>query len=102
MRVLLFITAVLLNSTAHAQTLPKTSGDPLMEICSGFLEQNRLTVSGNAGKLCGCLVREVQSKLNRAEMEAYDAATAAAKPLPPALQNKISGIATQCLTEAQQ
>ncbi len=101
MRALLFITAMLVSAAAHAQTLPKTSGDPLMEICSGFLEQNRLTVSGDAAKLCGCLVREVQAKLNRSEMEAYDAATGAAKPLPPTLQNKIAGIATQCLTEAQ-
>ncbi len=90
----------LLASGANAQTLPKTSGDPLMEICSGFLEQNRLNVSGDAQRLCTCLVREVKGKLSAAEMETYDKYAAAAKPLPDALQNKISGIAVQCLTEA--
>lgn len=86
---------------AHAQTVPKTSGDPLEEICSGFLQQNNLTISGSAARLCTCLVREVKGKLSRSEMEAYDRANANAQPLPPALQEKITGIAVQCLTEAR-
>jgi hypothetical protein len=86
---------------ALAQTMPKTSGDPLEEICSGFLEQNGLKVSGDMGRLCGCLVREVKGQLSRAEMENYDRLNAAGRPLPPALQNKISGIAVQCLTAAK-
>ncbi|MBL8628843.1 MAG: hypothetical protein JNM81_04400 [Rhodospirillaceae bacterium] len=102
MRALLIAAAVLASSVASAQTLPKSSGDPLVEICSGFLEQNRLTVGGDMALLCNCLVREVKAKLSSAEMETYDKYNAAAKPLPPALQNKISGIAVQCLSEAQQ
>jgi hypothetical protein len=53
------------------------------------------------GRLCGCLVREVKGQLSRAEMETYDRLNAAARPLPPALQNKITGIAVQCLTAAR-
>ncbi|MDX2144799.1 MAG: hypothetical protein SFV19_15700 [Rhodospirillaceae bacterium] len=92
----------LLALPAMAQTLPKTSGDPLQEICSGFLEQNNLTISGDVGRLCSCLVREVKGQLSRAEMESYDRLNAAGRPLPPALQNKITGIAVQCLTAAKQ
>ncbi|MBL8643384.1 MAG: hypothetical protein JNK21_05580 [Rhodospirillaceae bacterium] len=94
------LAATLAFHAAHAQ-LPATGNDALLEICSGFLEQNRLTISGDAQRLCTCLVREVQGKLSRGEMETYDSYAAAAKPLPGALQNKISGIAVQCLTEAK-
>jgi hypothetical protein len=96
-----FVAALFLSSAVTAQTLPKTAGDPLMDICSGFLEQNRLNVSGDAQRLCACLVREVTGKLSRGEMETYDKYAAAAQPMPPALQNKISGIAVQCLNEAK-
>jgi hypothetical protein len=96
MRALLFA-VVLLTNSAWAQT----AADPLQEICAGFLEQNSLSISGDAQRLCTCLVREVQAKLSRGEMETYDSYNAAAKPLPPALQNKISGIAVQCLGEAK-
>jgi hypothetical protein len=88
-------------SVSPAQTLPKTSGDPLEEICSGFLEQNSLKVGGDMAKLCTCLVREVKGQLSRTEMETYDRLNAAAKPLPNALQNKVTNIALQCLTAAQ-
>jgi len=101
MRSVIAVAVMLCASAAFAQTAPKTSGDPLEEICSGFLEQNSLQIGGSAQKLCTCLVREVKGKLSRAEMETYDRANAAAKPLPPALQDKISGIAVQCLTEAR-
>lgn len=102
-----FVVVLLMLATAGhaspglAQTMGATNGDPLLEICSGFLEQNRLAISGDAGRLCSCLVREVQSKLSRQEMEVYDSYNAAAKPLPAALQKKITGIATQCLGEAK-
>jgi len=101
MRIMIVVAALLCAGHAMAQTLPQGSGDPLEDICSGFLEQNSLKVSGSAKKLCTCLVREVKGKLSRAEMELYDKAAAAAKPLPDALQTKISNIAVQCLTEAQ-
>jgi hypothetical protein len=93
---------ILCASAVSAQTAPRqSSGDPLEEICSGFLQQNNLTIGGNAGKLCTCLAREVKGKLSRSEMETYDRANSDAQPLPPALQEKISGIAVQCLTEAR-
>jgi len=101
MRSLIAVAFVLCATVAQAQTVPQGSGDPLQDICSGFLEQNSLKISGSAAKLCTCLVREVKGKLSRAEMEAYDKANAAAKPLPAGLQDKITGIAVQCLTEAQ-
>ena len=101
MRSMIAVVLFCFASIANAQPAPKNSGDPLQDICSGFLEQNNLKVGGSAAKLCGCLVREVKGKLSRPEMEAYDKANAAAKPLPPALQEKISTIAVQCLTEAQ-
>ncbi len=101
MRSLIVVVTLLCALSAQAQTLPQGSGDPLQDICSGFLEQNNLKIGGSAAKLCTCLVREVKGKLSRTEMETYDKFNAAAKPLPPALQDKISGIAVQCLTEAK-
>ena len=95
------IMLMLWASVAPAQTVPKASGDPLQEICSGFLEQNSLKVGGDMAKLCTCLVREVKGQLSRTEMETYDKLNAAAKPLPAALQNKVTNIAVQCLTAAQ-
>jgi hypothetical protein len=95
------VALVMMTMTAQAQTLPKSSGDPLAEICSGFVEQNNLTVSGDVGKLCGCLVREIKGQLSRAEMETYDRLNAAGRPLPNGLQAKITGIAVQCLTAAR-
>ncbi len=92
------------SGTAPLGTAPvgaRAAGDPLMEICSGFLSQNGLAVGGDAGRLCTCLVREVKGKLSKPEMETYDRQNAAGQPLPAALQNKITGIATQCLTEAR-
>lgn len=101
MKALALVLTVFAIGPAVAQTAPKSSGDPLMEICSGFLTQNNLNISGDAARLCGCLVREVKGKLSKAEMEVYDRNNAAGRPLPAALQNKITGIAVQCLTEAR-
>lgn len=95
------LAVVLCALAAPALAQPQTGNDPLLEICSGFLEQNSLKVSGDAARLCNCLVREVKGKLSRSEMETYDRLNAQSRPLPPALQNKISNIAIQCLTEAQ-
>lgn len=98
---IVLLSAVSLHGAAIAQSPPKTQGDPLMEICSGFLDQNSLSISGDAKRLCSCLVREVKGKLSKAEMEVYDRRNQAGQPLPDALQNKITGIAVQCLTEAR-
>ena len=38
MRTMIAMVVVFLVSAAHAQSLPKNSGDPLQDICSGFLE----------------------------------------------------------------
>jgi hypothetical protein len=92
---------LLLAAPAATQTPPRTAADPLTEICAGFLDQNSLKVGGSADKLCGCLVREVTGQLSRSEMETYERFNAAARPLPSALQAKISGIAVQCLNEAR-
>lgn len=72
-----------------------------MEICSGFLDQNGLQISGDAKRLCTCLVREVKGKLSEDEMRVYDQLNQAGRPLADALQSKITGIAVQCLTEAR-
>ena len=95
------LTAVLGSTPAFAQqSLPKTSGDPLMEICTGFLQQGQ-SVSGDQAKLCTCLVRETKGRLSEAEMKAYNQATSTGQQPPPAVLNKVIGIATTCLTEAQ-
>lgn len=93
--------AAFMTSAAYAQqSLPKTSGDPLLEICTGFLQQGQ-TVSGDQAKLCTCLVRETKGRLSEAEMKAYNQATSTGQAPPPAVLDKVIGIATACLTEAQ-
>lgn len=82
------------------QSLPKAGSDPLMEICSGFLQQGQ-SVSGDQAKLCTCLVRETKGRLTEAEMKAYNQATTTGQQPPPAVMQKVIGIATACLTEAQ-
>ncbi|MBX7198414.1 MAG: hypothetical protein K1X51_03465 [Rhodospirillaceae bacterium] len=95
------IAAVLLATSAYGQqSLPKSGGDPLMEICSGFLQQGQ-GVSGDQAKLCTCLVRETKGRLTQAELQAYNQATASGQQPPPAVMQKVIGIATACLTEAQ-
>ncbi|MBY0510129.1 MAG: hypothetical protein K2P94_08230, partial [Rhodospirillaceae bacterium] len=69
---------------AAQQALPKSSGDPLKEICTGFLEQGGAGVSGDRNKLCTCLVRETQGQLTRQEMEVYSKAAETGQPPPPA------------------
>lgn len=83
------------------QSPPKSSGDPLMEICSGFLEQSGQGVSGDKGRLCTCLVRETKARLSEPEMKAYNRAAETGQPPPEAVMQKVIGIATACLTEAQ-
>jgi hypothetical protein len=86
---------------AVAQGLPSAQGaDPLREICSSMLEQSG-GVAGSQDVLCKCLVRETSAKLTRAEMVAYSTATQKGQSPPPAVMNKIMGIATTCLAQAQ-
>ncbi len=86
---------------AFAQTVPKNNGgDPLGEICTSFLDQSGAGVSGDRNRLCTCLVRETKSRLSRPEMDAYNRATQTGQPPPPAVMEKVMGIATTCLTEA--
>ncbi len=102
MKALLTALLVLTAAPAIAQTLPKSSGNPLEEICSGFLEQSGQGISGDQAKLCTCLATEIQRRLTRPEMEAYAAAGAKGQQPPPAVMEKVVTIATQCLTAAAQ
>lgn len=97
-----FLAALLLASTtpAFAQTGTRNGGNPLEEICSGFLESSGQGISGDQAKLCTCLVTQIQTRLTRPEMEAYAAAGANGQQPPPAVMEKVLAIATQCLTGA--
>ena len=81
--------------------LAQTGSDPLAAICQGFLSTSGLPAPGNSNVLCGCLVREVQSNLSVAEMQAYQGATQAGRPPPSGVENKVATIAVRCLSEAQ-
>jgi len=85
---------------AHAQTLPPSSADPLRDICTGFLQQGGGSVAGDQQKLCTCLVAQTQKQLTHDEMVAYHAAAVTGQPPPPAIMQKVVGIATLCLTQA--
>jgi hypothetical protein len=84
-----------------AQTLPRGSGDPLQDICTGFMEQGGQAVSGDRNKLCACLVNETKARLTLKEMEIYAKAGETGQPPPPAIMEKVIGIATVCLTTAR-
>ena len=93
----LFLTS-LIAAPALAQTAPKAAANPLQQICTGFLAESGQGVSGDANKLCTCLVRETQSRLTTAEMEAYSKAAQDGQQPPQAVMEKVIGIATACLT----
>ena len=76
-------------------------GDPLLSLCSGFLDQSAGGVSGNKQKLCSCLVRETPAQLTQEEMIAYAEATVNNRAPPDAVTRKMVASATMCLTEAQ-
>ncbi len=102
MKKMLLLAMVLAAMPAAAQqALPKSSGDPLKEICTGFLEQGGAGVSGDRNKLCTCLVRETQGRLTQQEMVLYGKAAETGQPPPPAIMNKVVEIATMCLTAAR-
>jgi hypothetical protein len=93
-----FIASLILTASASAQQLPKTSGDPLQDICTGFMEQSGQAVSGDRNKLCSCLVRETKARLTPKEMEAYNKASETGQPPPPAIMQKVIDVATVCLS----
>jgi len=97
--VMTFVMAVP-GAAAAQQTLPESS-DPLIDICTGFLAQSGQGVSGDAAKLCSCLTRETQARLSRREIEDYSRATSNGEMPPDAVMQKVMGIATHCLTQAQ-
>lgn len=84
-----------------AQALPGGSGDPLKDICTGFLQQSGAGVSGDRGVLCACLVAETQKRLTHEEMVAYAGAAETGAPPPPAVMRKVLGIASACLARAK-
>lgn len=92
--------AVIAGPTAAQQSLPKSSADPLQEICQGFLAQSGQGISGDRNRLCTCLARETKGRLTEPEMRAYARAAETGQPPPDAVMQKVLGIATTCLTEA--
>jgi hypothetical protein len=100
MKHILFLALVFAAVPAAAQTLPQSSGNPLVDICRTFLSQSGQGIAGDADKLCNCLAAESQSRLSRAEMEVYVKASQSGQQPPPAVMEKVTGIATACLTAA--
>jgi hypothetical protein len=99
---IIFLGSVMLAvPVAAQQSLPRTSGDPLKEICTSFLEQSGQGVSGDRNSLCTCLVRETQARLTRDEMKIYNEAGQTGRQVPDAIMQKVLGIATNCLTGAR-
>lgn len=96
MRLIFVLSALLIAGTAGAQTK-----DPLQEICASFLAQGGASVGGDHARLCTCLIGETQKQLTRQEMEIYNKAATTGQEPPPAIMNKVLGIATQCLTQAR-
>lgn len=103
MRITFLLIALLVAAmpTVAQQALPRGSGDPLKDICTGFLEQGGQGVSGDRNKLCTCLVSETKSRLTQREMEIYSKAAETGQAPPPAIMDKVVNIATTCLTAAQ-
>ncbi|MGE3332248.1 MAG: hypothetical protein AB7I36_01290 [Rhodospirillaceae bacterium] len=93
----LMLLALLASGSAFAQT----AKDPLQEICTGFLAQSGAGVAGDQQKLCSCLVTETQKQLTRQEMEIYHQAMTSGGQPPPAVMEKVVGVATVCLTQAR-
>jgi hypothetical protein len=99
-RPIAIVLVVLAAAPGAAQTPPKGGGDPLRDICTSFLDQSGQGVAGDRNRLCTCLVRETKGRLTPQEMQAYNKAAQAGQAPPPAVMEKVVGIATKCLTEA--
>lgn len=102
-RTILYFMIVIAGAAAPsvAQAQRQGSSDPLVDICTGFLAQSGQGVSGDTNRLCACLTRETQSRLTRREMELYSQATSQGRAPPDTVMQKVLGIATRCLAEAQ-
>jgi hypothetical protein len=102
-RSIAMVSALLLTGAAvdHSALAQAGAKDPLQEICSGFLAQGGGSVTGDHAKLCSCLVGETQKQLTRQEMEAYNKAATTGQPPPPAIMEKVIGVATLCLTQSR-
>lgn len=93
---------ILVGASFPAWGQQTQGADPLMDICSGFLEQSGQGVSGDSQRLCACLTRETQTRLSRQEMQVYSDATRQGRSPPDSVMQKVLGIARQCLNEARQ
>lgn len=89
------------QAQTQGSTSQSTTTDSLTGICSALLQQQAGGVSGDHDKLCACLVRETPAQLSLADMSAYEEATLANRAPPDAVMQKITAIATKCLTQAQ-
>jgi len=94
-------TLVFLALFASGSAFAQVAKDPLQEICTGFLAQSGAGVAGDQQKLCSCLVTETQKQLTRQEMEIYHQAMTSGGQPPPAIMEKVVGVATVCLTQAR-
>lgn len=99
-RIIFAALAFLASNSALSQTVPK-AGDPLQEICTGFLAQSGAGIAGDQQKLCSCLIAETQKQLTRQEMEIYRKATSSGEAPPPGIMQKVMGVATVCLTQSR-
>jgi hypothetical protein len=71
-----------------------------MSLCSGLLSQSGVATTGQ-DKLCNCLISQVTSKLSADDMMAYAQATMNSQTPPPAVMDKVMGIATSCLNQSK-
>ncbi len=92
------ILAIASLPAAGQQARPGASGDPLQDICTGFMDQSGQGLSGDRNKLCACLVRETKARLTVKEIEIYSKAGETGQQPPPAIMEKVMGVATTCLT----
>ncbi len=98
---LISIVSLLAMTAAPAfaqQSVPQAQVDPLQSLCSGFIEQSGQHVSGDAAKLCTCLVRETKARLTPQEMADYSKASESGGTPPPAVMEKVIAVATACLS----
>ena len=101
-RVLLLFAAIAWAFPSAAQTTNGTSGagDPMTSLCTGLLTESGSGITAK-DKLCSCLINGVTSKLSADEMTAYAEANLNSQTPPPGVMDKVMGIATSCLNQAQ-
>jgi len=99
MLITLFSLVCITSLPSQAAKLPSV-GNAHEKVCQTFLSQSGMSVGGSSTILCSCLVNEIQSKLSTNEMRAYQASSSGGKALSPALQQKVTQIASACLIKA--